>query len=814
MQTERVLFEEIFSLLAASDSPDDNLQVVLDRVVRRLDFESGAIFLLDPMKRVLTRRAGVGLPQRLLEEYDELRVGEGIIGEVAETGIRIVVRDTSGDDRVLRRFIFDLGLRSFVSEPIRARGEVLGVLNIGSESTGSISKGDLSLLAAVAGQIGIALDNARLLHRSRRSEQLYRHLLDHAPDLNFLCDTHLRLIRINRGGLIQFGLEEDGVVGKTLGDLLGEKAANKFSKTKDALVQGERELRPFEMTLHDRDGAELFYEFRANLIREGEDRFFLHFVGRDLTRRRELESRLRDYAEGLEHMVDRRTVQLQEAKSQMAYLFEIATRLPHIESVAEKLELIVGAIVQAGLFRKVMIRIHDAEGTRSAISSHGYVNDEATVVEDQLFAPRALQSSFLGDASRVGVAYLVTGIGGESRDEASELWASGDRLIVPLERGESEPLGFLVAEDPIGGRRPTEELVQVLELFVSQAALAVEEERLARRLEEADRLKKEITERYGLENIVGDSKGMRNVFDSIWKLGEVRSSVLITGESGTGKELVASAIHYNGARREGPFVKINCAAIPEMLLESELFGIEERVATGVDRRMGKFEQADGGSLLLDEVADMSMVTQAKVLRILQERIVERVGGDQPRPVDVRILAATNRDLQEEMEAGRFRRDLYYRLHVVAIHLPALRERREDIPALVDHQIRRCCEEQGLAPRKVSPAVMRLFHQYPWPGNVRQLNNCLERSLVMGGSNEIVIEDLPPALLVWQEERESGGQGEELRDLAESLADYEREMIRDALERTGWIQSKAARLLGISERAMWYRVKKLKIPIPL
>ncbi|HET6372655.1 MAG TPA: PAS domain S-box protein [Candidatus Polarisedimenticolia bacterium] len=330
--------------------------------------------------------------------------------------------------------------------------------------------------------------------------------------------------------------------------------------------------------------------------------------------------------------------------------------------------------------------------------------------------------------------------------------------------------------------------------------------------EMSERLQEELYNRHRLEGLVGHSRVMEEVRERVRRVARFNSSVMIIGQSGTGKEIVANAIHYNSPRRQKPFVKVNCAAIPEDLLESELFGIERNVATGVDGRIGRFEMADGGTLFLDEIADMSLATQAKILRVLQEREFERVGGKKVIKVDVRIIAATNKDLEAEIKARRFRDDLFYRLNVIVITLPPLCERREDIDPLIDHFLEKFTRENALPRKRLSLSARVVLNQYTWPGNVRELEHCIERAVVMGEGSEITEADLPPSILIW---KELGGvrSREERGGLHEVLESAERRTVLDALERCGWVQARAARILGISERSMWYRIKKLDLRPP-
>ncbi|MGK7345480.1 MAG: sigma-54-dependent transcriptional regulator [Candidatus Nitrospinota bacterium M3_3B_026] len=323
------------------------------------------------------------------------------------------------------------------------------------------------------------------------------------------------------------------------------------------------------------------------------------------------------------------------------------------------------------------------------------------------------------------------------------------------------------------------------------------------------RLRLDLRERFKFDSIIGSSGRMREVFDMTERAARVRSTVLITGETGSGKELVAKAVHYNSGRAEKPFIKVNCSAIPESLLEAELFGIESNVATGVDARIGKFEAADGGTLFLDEIGDMALSTQAKVLRAMQEREVERVGSHQPRKVDIRIIAATNRNLSKAIEEGQFRNDLFYRLNVLVISLPPLRERKDDIPALAEHFAEKFCAENGLKIKRIDPAAMGRLTGYSWPGNVRELENAIERAVVVCDGDTLGVEHIPPSvrqgdeILFTMPPEETGG-------LDEMVSEFEKSLILTALERNGWRQNRAAKDLNITERSMWYKIKKYGI----
>ena len=338
---------------------------------------------------------------------------------------------------------------------------------------------------------------------------------------------------------------------------------------------------------------------------------------------------------------------------------------------------------------------------------------------------------------------------------------------------------------------------------------------LRRALERRSLLRKvdQLEERVSFENIIGQSGAMQAVLRLVRKVVATDVTVLICGESGTGKELIAQAIHYNSPRRDKPFVRLNCVAIPDSLLESELFGHERGAFTGaVARKLGKFELANGGTIFLDEIGDMSLHTQAKILRVLQEREFERVGGSETIKIDVRIVAATNKNLARAVEEGSFREDLYYRLNVFSINLPPLRERKEDIPPLVEHFVRRNVVELGKPLVGFTAEAMNILLAYDWPGNVRELENYVQRAAVMAESEFIGPECLPPHLLTFKPKVQEEPELEPGRSLDEMLEGVERKLIRAALQRTGGVQSRAAKLLGITERSLWHRIKKLGIDV--
>jgi DNA-binding NtrC family response regulator len=325
-------------------------------------------------------------------------------------------------------------------------------------------------------------------------------------------------------------------------------------------------------------------------------------------------------------------------------------------------------------------------------------------------------------------------------------------------------------------------------------------------------LRSEVEKRYSFHNLIGKSHKMREIYVQIEQISGTKSTVLITGESGTGKELVARAIHYNSPRKEKTFVPINCAAIPESLIESELFGYEKGAFTNaLNRRIGKFERAHKGTLFLDEIGDLSTATQAKILRVLQEKEFVRIGGVQPLKVDVRIIAATNKNLEVLMEKEIFRNDLYYRINVVSIHLPPLRDRREDIPLLVLHLLKKKLEEKEDNIRGISREAIEFLMKYSWPGNVRELENVIEQIVALSMPGQIEAKDLPSYI---KDQVMAASLKEEtlLRriSLEKAVMEFEKEIILDALKKTHYIQTHAANLLGITRRMLRYKMDSFGI----
>jgi Nif-specific regulatory protein len=412
-------------------------------------------------------------------------------------------------------------------------------------------------------------------------------------------------------------------------------------------------------------------------------------------------------------------------------------------------------------------------------------------------------SRHIVEAAGAGRSILAVDAGSDERFRdlrSVSLYQIRSLMCVPL-RSRGRVIGTVYLDSRRDGRLFTQDDLRFVEAFADQAALAIENTRMRTRLERENRQLAAAAEaRTSFANLVGKSPGIQAVFSLIEKVAGTDLPVLIRGESGTGKELVARAIHVNGPRRRRPFLGENCAAIPETLLETELFGHVRGAFTGADRdRPGLFEQAQGGTLFLDEVGDMSPAMQVRLLRVVEEGMVRRVGGEKPVPVDARIVTATHRDLGAEVRAGRFRQDLLYRLQVLTIEIPPLRERPGDIGLLASHVLGRIAAERGRPPCTVDDEAMALFERYPWPGNVRELQNTLQRLSLLAGNRAIgvaLIESDPVLRRTLVPARDATNAGLTLRS-------GEKGTIVQAIAAAGGNRRKAAALLGIS-RATLYR----------
>ncbi len=361
--------------------------------------------------------------------------------------------------------------------------------------------------------------------------------------------------------------------------------------------------------------------------------------------------------------------------------------------------------------------------------------------------------------------------------------------------------------------RDFESSVKFMGVVASMIAQAIKIQRLIeedkrRLVDENEHLRQELRDKYDFSNIIGTSGPVRQVYEQVAQVAATNTTVLVRGESGTGKELIAHAIHYNSLRAKKPFVKVSCAALPESLIEAELFGHEKGAFTGAEsRKKGRFELAEGGTLFLDEIGDVNLSTQVKLLRVLQEREFERVGGTETIKVNVRLIAATNKDMELAIQQGTFREDLYYRLNVFTIFVPPLRDRKADLLLLADHFLEKFSREHGKSIKRISTPAIDMLVSYHWPGNVREMENALERAVLMCEGQVIHAHHLPPSL----QTAEASGTITRV-SLADAVIAYEKDLIQDALKTTRGNRAKAARLLDATERILNYKIKKYAVDV--
>ena len=380
-------------------------------------------------------------------------------------------------------------------------------------------------------------------------------------------------------------------------------------------------------------------------------------------------------------------------------------------------------------------------------------------------------------------------------------------VCVPI-RAEHRTVGALGVALPYQEDRSYDQEAKLFGVVGSMIGQAVRVHHLVeaerkRLLDENTKLRRELTERYDIRNIVGSSRAMQAVYEQVAQVAHASTTVLVRGESGTGKELVAHAIHYSSPRAKKPFVKVSCAALPESLIESELFGYEPGAFTDARaQKKGRFELAHGGTIFLDEIGELTPATQVKLLRVLQEREIERLGGVQAIKVNVRVIAATNKDLEASVKEGAFREDLYYRLNVYSIYMPPLRERKTDIPLLADHFVEKHAAAHGKDVRRIATSAIDMLMSYHWPGNVRELENCIERAVLVCEGGAIHAHHLPPTL---QTAEVSGTLPRQ--SLKEALDAYEKDLVQDTLKSARGNRARAARLLHTTERILAYAVKK-------
>jgi len=510
---------------------------------------------------------------------------------------------------------------------------------------------------------------------------------------------------------------------------------------------------------------------------------------------------------------------------ELSTLYEISKILGSSLDLEQSLTGILRILNSFMEMRKGTILLYDARtGELSIRLAHGMTPEEMARGRYQV------GEGILGKVMRHGLPMVIPDIGREPEFvdrtlSPRDLTQPIAFIAVPIKVG-GETVGVLSADRLFAPQACFEEDVRVLAIVASLIGQAVNLHQHVLRereglLEQTRSLQQALRTRYRLDNIVGQSKRMREIYEAVEQVSRTRATVLIRGESGTGKELIARAIHYNSPRAAGPFVRLNCAALPQGLLESELFGHEKGAFTGATAaKKGRFELADKGSLFLDEIGDLPMPVQVKLLRVLQERCFERVGGTRTIAVDVRIIAATHQDLEAAIARGEFREDLYYRLNVVPLLLPPLRERREDIPLLVEHFLAKYNRENNRKVR-ITGRVLQALLDYDWPGNVRELENCLERMVIMARRRLLLPEDLPLPIEAPSDEQGkvrprtprpsvAASAGGAIPPAPSSLRALEREQVIRALAQAHGVQVKAATLLGITPRQLGYRLRKYGI----
>jgi len=506
-------------------------------------------------------------------------------------------------------------------------------------------------------------------------------------------------------------------------------------------------------------------------------------------------------------------------EEQLAALFDVSSVLSRSLELRETLRQVLQTLHDRGRLCSGMVSLLDPDSGDILVAALHH--DDISPFEKIRYRPG---EGVIGQVLETNAPSVLKRLGDEPRflDRLGLFDADLPFIGVPVRVGEDDVAGVYALQPPVADallpqRARFAEMVANLIGQAVRLSRSVEAERRALR-EERDTLRRQVKGSHGFDNIIGHTERMRLVFEQVRQVAKWNTTVLLRGESGTGKELIASAIHYNSPRNGGPFVKLNCAALPDNLLESELFGHEKGAFTGAQaQRKGRFEQADGGTIFLDEIGEISPAFQAKLLRVLQEGEFERVGGTRTLKIDVRIIAATNRNLEQEVKDGIFREDLYYRLNVMPILMPALRERVEDIPDLARFLVEKLAKRQGRE-LSITDSALAVLMRHHWPGNVRELENCMERAAVMSDGG-IIDRDvlnltgldvgaLPEATAALTPGPSPTGADIDLDDPDID----ERERVIAALEQAGWVQAKAARLLGMTPRQIAYRIQTMKIRV--
>jgi Nif-specific regulatory protein len=494
--------------------------------------------------------------------------------------------------------------------------------------------------------------------------------------------------------------------------------------------------------------------------------------------------------------------------SELSLLFEVSQILDRSIDLRDEMGPVLSSIARhTGMVRGTLTLVDRETGEFFIEAAHGLSMDEQ---ERGRYKPG---EGVTGKVMETGRAMIVPKVSEEplflnrTKSRSDHLKEEISFLCAPIKMG-AKVIGALSVDRLFSEEVDLEEDLRLLTIMASMIANAVhlrqealEEQR--RLLEENSRLQNELRDRFRPANMIGSSRAIQSVFEMIAQVAKSDATVLIRGESGVGKELVAHAIHYNSLRAAKPFIRVNCAALPETVIESELFGHEKGAFTGaLTQRKGRFEAAHGGTILLDEIGDLSPQMQIRLLRVLQEREFERVGSNVPIKVDVRIITATNRVLEELIEQGKFRQDLYYRLNVFPIHIPPLRERRSDVLLLADFFVERYSKSNNKNVRRISTPAIDMLMSYHWPGNVRELENVIERAVLLSMDGVVHGHHLPPSL---QTAEFTGTSSKET--LEEAMARVERELLVEALKNARGNKARAARDLGITERIMGLRVEK-------
>jgi len=494
----------------------------------------------------------------------------------------------------------------------------------------------------------------------------------------------------------------------------------------------------------------------------------------------------------------------------MTLLFEVSQLLDKSMDLKEVISPVLQTISDSTSFITLVLTLIDENTGKISVESSLGLPEKAIK-----HAVYKLGEGITGKVVETGEPMIIPQIDEENdyldkMDQRSRKKEDRSYICVPIKQG-VKCLGTLGAGRPYTNDLELEDDARILTIIASLIARAAElrkrasEEKRLLTLEN-NRLQRELKEKFRPDNMIGNSQNMQEVFSLINQVTKSDATVLIRGESGTGKELVAHAIHYNSLRADKPFIRVNCAALPESVIESELFGHEKGSFTGaVATRKGRFEMADGGTIFLDEIGELSQMTQIKLLRVLQEREIERVGSMNTIKINVRVITATNKNLEEEIKSGGFREDLYYRLNVFPIHIPPLRQRKTDILLLADFFAEKYGKKNRKNIKRITSTAIDLFQSYHWPGNVRELENVIERAALLSTDEVIHAYHLPPSL-----------QSAESTDtslhstLEEALESLEKELIKDALKSARGNRASAARALGISERIMGLRVDKYEI----